>query len=59
MIQISDRNYNLIVQKLPAIIQLASTRGRPLTLRQANDIRMLRLMIAQLKRKKYNVTNNY
>ena len=52
MIQISDRNFNLIVQKLPAIIQMASTRGSQLSLRQANDIRMLRLMIAQLKRKK-------
>lgn len=55
MIEISNKNFNLIVEKMPTIIALALGGGKQLTLRQYNDIRTMRLLHAKLKKKQNNL----
>lgn len=55
MIEISNRQFDQIVNKLPHILDLA--RAQNLSLKQLNDIRQLRSLINQLQKKK-NMFNN-
>lgn len=51
MKQISDRQCNIIMHKLPAIIRLAREAVQPKSLKQIEDIRQLWLVYRQLNRK--------
>lgn len=52
MIEISNRHYDIIMDKLPRVITMARKNGASLTLRQCEDIRQLLLLHTQLKKKK-------
>lgn len=51
MKQISDRQCNIIMHKLPAIIRLAREAVQQKSLKQIEDIRQLWLVYRQLNRK--------
>ena len=53
MIEISNRHFDIIIDKLPRVLNdlLQKSRTSPLTLRQTEDIRQLQLMCQQLKKK--------
>lgn len=51
MIEISNRHYALLIDKLPRVLDMA--RKQHLSLRQQEDIRQIQLMHNQLSRK-YN-----
>lgn len=52
MIEISNRHYSMILDKLPGVLQMA--REQATSLRQSEDIRLLTLMHKQLKKKNNN-----
>lgn len=51
MIEISNRHYALLIDKLPRVLAMARKQGTSLTLRQCEDIRQLQLLHCQLKKK--------
>lgn len=51
MKEISNRQFQMLVDKLPQVIQLARARGEPLTIRQSEDIRLLEVLHKQLRNK--------
>jgi hypothetical protein len=51
MKSISNRQYALLVEKLPRVLQMARTGSKAVTLRQCEDIRQLSLLHLQLKNK--------
>lgn len=58
MISISNTSYNILVDKLPTLIELATSGSKPHTLRQINDIRQLSQLHKLLKRKLTKQTTN-
>lgn len=58
MRQISNRQFALLVEKLPRVLQMARTGSKAVTLRQCEDIRQLWLLQLQLKKKLTNNKNN-
>lgn len=54
MKEISNRQYALLVEKLPRVLQMARTGSKAVTLRQCEDIRQLWLLQLQLKKKLIN-----
>lgn len=50
MIEISNRHFDLLIDKLPRI--LAMVRKQELSLRQQEDLRQLQLLHNQLQKKK-------
>lgn len=54
MKQISNRQFLLLLDKLPRVIALARSSGQRLSLRQSEDIRQLLLLHSQLSRKQSN-----
>ena len=50
MIEISNRHFDLLIDKLPSILSMARKQG--LSLRQQEDIRQLQLLNNQLQKKK-------
>lgn len=48
MIPISNRNFTLLLEKLPALLNLIQSDG--LSLRQREDIRQIKLLYGQLTR---------
>lgn len=51
MREISNRQYSLLIDKLPRVLALARGGGSRLSLRQAEDIRQLWLLQLQLRKK--------
>lgn len=51
MKEISNRQYKLLVDKLPRVLLLARGCGTVLTLRQQEDIRQLTLLYKKLQKK--------
>lgn len=51
MIEIANRHVELLVDKLPGILDLA--RRQNLSLKQLNDIRQLGLILNQLQKKEH------
>ena len=56
MIEISNRQFEQLLDKLPRLIAMA--RKQELSLKQQEDIRLLRLLYNQLKKKKNCKFNN-
>ena len=56
MIEISNRQFEQLLDKLPRIIAMA--RKQELSLKQQEDIRQLRLLYNQLQKKKNFKFNN-
>ena len=56
MIEISNRQFEQLLDKLPSIIAMA--RKQELSLKQQEDIRLLRLLYNQLQKKKNCKFNN-
>ena len=56
MIEISNRQFEQLLDKLPRIIAMA--RKQELSLKQQEDIRQLRLLYNQLQKKKNCKFNN-
>lgn len=56
MIEIANRHVELLVDKLPRILDLARTQK--LSLKQLNDIRQLGLILNQLQKKRTCLTSN-
>jgi hypothetical protein len=56
MIEISNRHFDLLIDKLPRILAMA--RKQELSLRQQEDIRQLKLLHNQLQKKKNCKFNN-
>ena len=56
MIEISNRQFEQLLDKLPRIIAMA--RKQELSLKQQEDIRLLRLLYNQLQKKKNRKFNN-
>lgn len=54
MIEISNRHFDMLVEKLPCILDMAR-RQKDMTLRQSEDIRQLTLLHKQLKRKQHRI----
>jgi hypothetical protein len=50
---ISNRHFDMLVEKLPCILDMA--RRQDMTLRQSEDIRQLTLLHKQLKRKQHRI----
>lgn len=48
MIPISNRNFSLLVDKLPALLNLIQSAGLPL--RQQEDLRQMKVMCRQIAR---------
>lgn len=55
MIEISNRHFDKLIDKLPRILEMASKQE--LSLRQQEDIRQLRLLHNQLLKKKNSKFN--
>lgn len=53
MKQISNRHYDLLMEKLPRVLRMAREGGGAATLRQQEDIRLLALMCRQLEKKNF------
>lgn len=53
MIEISNRHFDMLVEKLPCVLDMA--RRQDMTLRQSEDIRQLTLLHKQLKRKQHRI----
>lgn len=58
MKEISNRQLDQLIEKLPSILALARGAKQQLTLRQYEDIRQIQLLHSQLKKKKSNFLNN-
>ena len=56
MIEISNRQFEQLLEKLPRLIAMA--RKQELSLKQQEDIRLLRLLYNQLQKKKNCKFNN-
>lgn len=56
MIEISNRQFEQLLEKLPRLIAMA--RKQELSLKQQEDIRQLRLLYNQLQKKKNFKFNN-
>lgn len=56
MIQISNRQFDIICDKLPRVLQMAQG-ATSLTLRQSEDIRLLRQTLRQLTKKRTSATS--
>ena len=56
MIEISNRHFDLLIDKLPRILTMA--RKQELSLRQQEDIRQLQLLHNQLQKKKNYMFNS-
>lgn len=56
MIEISNRHFDMLVEKLPCILEMA--RRQDMTLRQSEDIRQLTLLHKQLTRKQQRIRKN-
>ena len=54
MISISNRHFDMLVEKLPCILEMAR-RQQDMTLRQSEDIRQLTLLHKQLARKQSKI----
>lgn len=54
MKEISNRNFDMLVEKLPCVLDMAR-RQQEMTLRQSEDIRQLTLLHKQLKRKQHRI----
>ena len=54
MTEISNRHFDIIINKLPRILAMARKQGKSLTLRQLEDIRQLRLLHEQFTKKLNN-----
>ena len=51
MIEISNRHCEIILDKLPRILEMARNGEKPHTLSQSEDIRLLSLLHARLRKK--------
>lgn len=58
MKEISNRQFQMLVDKLPQVIQLARAQGEPLTIRQSEDIRLLDVLHKQLRNKHLSLKIN-
>ncbi len=54
MTEISNRHFDIIINKLPRILAMARKQGKSLTLRQLEDIRQLQLLHEQFTKKLNN-----
>jgi hypothetical protein len=54
MIEISNRHFDIIINKLPRVLAMARKQRTSLTLRQCEDIRQLQLLHLQLTKKLNN-----
>ena len=58
MKDISNRQFELLLDKLPRLIEIARSRGEPLTIRQSEDIRLLEVLHKQLRNKHLSLKIN-
>jgi len=56
MIEISNRHYEVLVTKLPRLLQMARNGQKPTTLRQQEDLRQIYLLHKQIMNKR-SLTN--
>lgn len=54
MKEVSNRQFDKLIEKLPRVLAMAQRHGKPLTLSQGEDIRQLQLLHSQLLKKKFN-----
>ena len=56
MIEISNRQFDLLIEKLPRLLDMVMKGQAPTTLQQQEDLRQIWLLHGQLKKKK-SITN--
>lgn len=56
MIEISNRQFDLLIEKLPRLLDMVRKGQAPTTLQQQEDLRQIWLLHGQLKKKK-SITN--
>ena len=56
MIEISNRHFDLLIEKLPCLLDMVRKGQAPTTLQQQEDLRQIWLLHGQLKKKK-SITN--
>ncbi len=57
MKDISNRQFELLLDKLPRLIEIARVRGETLTIRQSEEIRLLEVLHKQLRNKHLSLKN--
>ncbi len=57
MKEISNRHFQLLVDKLPRVLDMIQKQSLSMTLRQQEDVRQLKMLHRQL-RNKFNTKNN-
>ena len=58
MKEISNRHFNLLIDKLPSLLAMARRQGKPLSTRQHEDIRQLQVLHRQLLKKNLQLSKS-
>lgn len=59
MIEISNRHFELLIEKLPRLLDMVRKGQPPTTLRQQEDLRQIWLLHGQLKKKRSKQIKNH